>query len=391
MQRSRSSHGSGLDRRQFLGWTAKRGVGLALVGGALPTLLAACGGDDDDPTLGAESGSRLTTTSTEEAAEQARAVVGDVVDFSLTPDGWAGAFGFVTMKLHRGAVDGNDVWFVRTDASDNEFATTEKLVFVPKLATLTGAGLSGALYLFDNGASGQAPVFSSEPGRDGYTPAWTVHRARWTGDPRAVSSVAEVEEATRAGALSVEKSDVVVNYSMIKWSTGAMPVDTDKTSYLGKGQLLEEPDTVAGEVTFKLSECYPGNRYFVVDHSMAPMSEMTLTGFAPALQDGPTKAGATGRTNVFMSGVEGPGPMGFQPSVFDFAAGDAAWSPYWDHYAYKWADGATPKLITSQTELFRARDAGELEEFPGTPDTNGTVFTVNCPVPVLAPNTFTPK
>lgn len=385
MARSRTPAAAGLDRRQFLGWTARRGAGIALVGGALPALLAACG-DDDDPVLGAGNGS--TTTTAEDAAEQARAVVGDVIDFSLTPDGWQGAFGFVTMKLRRGAVDGKDVWFVRTDASDSEFATTEKLVFVPKLATLTGAGLSGAVYLFDNGASGQAPVFSTEPGRDGYTPAWTVHRARWTGDPRAVASVAEVEEAASAGALTVEKSDVVVNYSMIKWSNGSMPVDTEKTAYLGGGQLLEEPDTTGGEVTFKLSECYPGNRYFVVDHSMAPMSEMTFTSFAPGLQDGPTKAGATGRTNVFMNGVEGPGPMGFQPSVFDFAAGDAAWSPYWDHYAYLWADGAAPKLITSQADLFAARDAGDLEEFPGTPDTNGTVFTVNCPVPVLAPNTF---
>jgi len=83
--------------------------------------------------------------------------------------------------------------------------------------------------------------------------------------------------------------------------------------------------------------------------------------------------------------------MGFQPSVFDFAAGDAAWSPYWDHYAYMWKDRATPKLITSQAELFRARDAGDIDEFPGTPDTKGAVLTVNCPVPVLAPNTFTPS
>jgi hypothetical protein len=36
------------------------------------------------------------------------------------------------------------------------------------------------------------------------------------------------------------------------------------------------------------------------------------------------------------------------------------------------------------------RDAGDVEEFPGVPDTKGTVFTVNCPVPVLAPNTFEP-
>ncbi|MGH9151471.1 MAG: DUF7482 domain-containing protein [Acidimicrobiales bacterium] len=227
-------------------------------------------------------------------------MVGDVVEFSLTPDGWEGAFGFVTMKLHRGAVDGNDVHYVRTDASDRDFASAERLVFVPKLAGLAAEGLSGA------------------------------------------------------------------------------------------AQVLEDPDTTAGRVTFKLSQCYPGNRYFVLDHSMAPMAEMTFTSFSPRLHDGPTAAGATGRTNVFMNGVEGPRPMGFQPSVFDFAAGDAAWSPYWDHYAYRWRDSATPTLLTTQAELFRARDAGQLEEFPGVPDTRGTAFTVNCPVPVLAPNDFTP-
>lgn len=392
MGRHHTAAPGGLDRRQFLGWTAKRGIGLALVGGALPTLLAACGDEDRAGEAGGAAGGENTTaTSAAEAAEQARAVVGDVINFSLTPDRWDGAFGFVTMKLHRGSVDGKDVWFVRTDASDRGFATTQKLVFVPKLAALAGVGLSGAVYLFDNGASGQAPVFSNEPGRDGYTPAWTVHRARWTGAPKTVASVREVQDAERAGALSVDKTNVVVNYSMIKWSTGSMPVDREKKAYLGKGQLLEEPDTAGGRVTLKLSECYPGNRYFVVDHSMAPMAEMTFTNFAPGLQDGPTKAGATGRTNVFMNGVEGPGPMGFQPSVFDFAAGDAAWSPYWDHFAYKWKERATPRLLRAQAELFRARDAGDLEEFPGSPDTKGTVFTVNCPVPVLAPNTFQPS
>ena len=120
------------------------------------------------------------------------------------------------------------------------------------------------------------------------------------------------------------------------------------------------------------------------------MADMTHTLFSPRLQDGPSKAGAAGRTNVFMHGVAGPGPMGFQPSAFDFDAGDPAWSPYWDHYAYKWKESATPKLLTNQSALFRVRDAGDVEEFPGVPDTKGTVFTVNCPVPVLAPNTFEP-
>lgn len=381
----------GLDRRQFLGWTAKRGVGLALVGGAVPTLLAACGSNDDDPAIaGAGGDESATTTSKAEATQKARAVVGDVVDFSLSPDGWEGAFGSVTMKLHKGAVDGNDVHFVRTDTSDSDFAKAEKLVFVPKLAGLSTPELSGGAYTFENGASGQPTVFSSEPGRDNYTPAWTLHRVSWSGSPRLLGSVAEIEEAQRAGAVTVERTDVVVNYGLVKWSNGSMAVDKEKKEYLGEGQLLEEPDTSAGRVTFKLSQCYPGNRYFVLDHSMAPMAEMTSTNFSPRLHDGPTKAGATGRTNVFMNGVKGPGPMGFQPSVFDFSAGDSAWSPYWDHFAYSWKASATPKLFTSQSELFKARDAGQLEEFPGVPDTKGAIFTVNCPVPVLAPNDFTP-
>jgi len=80
--------------------------------------------------------------------------------------------------------------------------------------------------------------------------------------------------------------------------------------------------------------------------------------------------------------------MGFQPSAFDLDAGDPAWSPYWDHFTYAWKDDGTPRVFTSETEIHEARDAGELDEFPGMPDTNGEICTVNCPVPVLAPVSF---
>jgi len=91
-----------------------------------------------------------------------------------------------------------------------------------------------------------------------------------------------------------------------------------------------------------------------------------------------------------MNGLDGPGPMGFQPFAFDFTAGEPAWSPYWDHWTYAWKDGVEPRLLTSQTAIHEARDAGDLDEFPGVPDINGQIFTVICPVPVLAPNTFEP-
>lgn len=376
-----------IDRRQFFGWAGTRGLALGAVGVGLPTLLAACD-DDDGGVIRAPGGDKKKPAA--KAEEEARAIVGDVVDFSLTSDEWQGAFGFVTMRIRAGAFNGNDVYFVRTDASDESFARTEELVYVPKLATLTGGGLSGAAYVVEGGSVDQPVVFSSEPGRDDYTPAWTLHRVLWSGTPRLLRSEAEIRSAETAGELTVRRTDIVINAGIVKWSNGEMAVDDERTAYLGKGMLLEPVDTSAMTAAFKLGQCYPGSRYFVLDHSMGPMAEMTFTAFSPRLQAGPSKAGATGRTNVFMNGIEGPGPMGFQPSAFDFPAGDPAWSPYWDHWTYAWKDGVEPRLLTSQTEIHEARDAGELDEFPGVPDTKGVIFTVNCPVPVLAPNTFEP-
>lgn len=367
-----------LNRRDLL----RRATGVVALASLGPTLTAACGGSGDSAAPGAS-----VVATAEEAAEQARAVVGDVVDFALASDEWEGDFGFVTMRLHVGRVDGNEVYFIRTDASDETFANEEGLVFVPKLAVLASPKLSGAIYV-DRDATDRPAIFSSEPGSDGYTPAWRVQHLRWSNSPRELTSVADIEDAKREGALTVEASGVVLNAAIVKWSDGELAVDRERKAYLGQGPLLEPPDTGAMRVTFKLGQCYPGSRYFVTEHSIAPAAAMTKTIFSPGLQAGPSKAGATGRTNVFMNGLAGPGPMGFQPSVFDFDAGDPQWSPYWDHFTYAWTDEAEARLLTTEAEIHAARDAAELDEFPGTPDTKGMVFTVNCPVPILAPPTF---
>ncbi|MGH2747256.1 MAG: DUF7482 domain-containing protein [Actinomycetota bacterium] len=364
-------------RREFL----RRSTRYGLAGLSLPALLAACG--SDNPEVEAEvRGTR------QERDAFGTPIVGDVLDFALTSDEWAGAFGFVTLRLHRGVCDGNDVFFIRTDTSDEGFAQEEGLVFAPKLGGLTGPGLAGTAYLFDDGTNDQAAVLSSEPGRPDYTPAWKVSRGTWNSTPRTLSSVAEVEDARRKGDLKVEGENIILNAAVVRWPKGELGVDSELTEYLGGGQLIEAPDTSAMEVTFKLHECFPASRYIVTEHSIAPAAEMTTTGFAPGLHAGPNKAQATGRTNVFMNGLEGPGPMGFQPSVFDSDPGSAKWSPYWDHFAYEWKQKASPSVLREEEDVHAARDAGELKEYPGTPDTKGELFTVNCPVPVTAPPTF---
>lgn len=364
-------------RREFFRWAGRRGVVVGLAATSLPAFLEACAREERKP------------VTTKPKKDEGRAIVKDVLDYELTSDEWEGEFGFVTLRLRKGNFDGKDVYFIRTDVSDQAFAEDEGLVFAPKIGALAGAGLSGAAYLVSGGVSEQGTVLSTEPGRADYTPAWRVHRVAWKRTPRLLRSVAEVEAARTAGDVTAEQTNIVLNASVVKWSNGEMEVDNERKVYLGPGQLLEPADTSGMKVTFKLHECFPGVRYIVLDHSIEPAAMMTHTVFSPRLDEGPAKAEATGRTNVFMNGLQGPGPMGFQPSVFDSEAGTPEWSPYWDHYAYKWKDGRSPRLLKTQTQIHAARDAGDLEEFPGVPDTKGKVFTVNCPVPVLAPNAFT--
>jgi hypothetical protein len=369
-----------IDRRAFFALAGRRGVGLGLAATSLPAILAACGDDDVEATAAGSP-----PASPEAAA--GTAIVGDVLDHALTSSDWQGAFGWVRLRLHAAVIDGQEAWYIRTDASDEAYARSEGLVFVPKIAGLAGAG-AGEAFVFTDGANDQPTVFSSEPGRGDYGPAWRINEVTWSASPSLLGSAVDVQAAADAGDLAIATNNVVANMPVVQWAGGGMPVDSELIDYLGSGQLIEAPDTAGGSVLFKLHECFPGSRYIVCDTSAPPMAEGMAINASPGLAAA-SGAGATGRVNVFMGGVEGSGPMGGQPSVFDSSAGQPAWSPYWDHMTYVWSERADPRVLTTEAEIHEARDAGDLDEFPGTPDTGGEVFTVNCPVPVVAPNTFT--
>ena len=308
-----------------------------------------------------------------------------MLDHALWADRWKGDFGFVTFKLHHGLVDGQDAYFIRTDASDKAFAEAEKLVYVPLMGQAVKAGGRGlsAIYLFD-GAPAQLPILSTAPHVGDYSPAFRGHRVTFTSTPERVSSVAEIESAVNAGKVAVSQTDIVVNYPVVKWPGGELPHDDSREVYLGDGQLLEPVDVAGEKVTFKLHSCYPASRYIVTDVSMPEMAEGMKIAPAPGAKD-LTDAGATAKILVFGNGLEGSGPMGFQKSVTDTNVGDEKWSPYWDHYTFVWQDGTATELLKSEADILATESAAKLKRFPGTPDTNGTLFMVNCPVPVVAP------
>ncbi len=323
----------------------------------------------------------------------AEVIVGDVLDYSLEPsDDWAdtGSFGWVEFKLHEGRYDGEPIHYIRTDASDKDFAEANGLVHVPLLAAATAVdGATASLYVFDDGADGQMPVMSSSPAEDGFSSAWHVRTVSFDGDATLLESAADIEAAVEAGDASLDEGNLVVNYPVVKWPGGQLPVDDALDSYFGTGQLIAL-DEEGGSVTFKLHECYSGARYIVTDSSAGAMATDMMNIAASTGTGNLVDAGATDNIWVFGNGLEGSGVMGFQPAVFRNKAGEPGWSPFWNHFTLTWADGVEPRVLSTGAEVAAAIEAGDVKEWAGTPNTDPQGFVVNCPVPILAENTYEP-
>lgn len=379
-------------RRQFI-----RVAGLTATG----SVLAACGANSaptatpvsptatavpPTPTDAAAAASGAAGSADAQAA--AEVIVGDVMDFVLATDEWPGDFGQVTFKLHEALHNGDTVYYIRTDASDPTFAEENGLVYVPLLnGALSKEEATSPLYTFTNGVDEQRPVLATVPGMDSFSPALRVHNVTFNGDPTLLDSVEAIEAAESSGDVTIEKLDLIVNYPLIKWNGGGLTTDSELMQALGPGQLFEEADTENLTVKMKLHQCYPGSRYIVTDTSTAEMAPMMAIAASPPTQM-LAEVGAVDEIWVFGNGIEGSGVMGFQPAIFGHKAGDAAWSPFWDHFTLVWNEDATPRVLKSAEDIQAAKEAGELEEFNGVPDSHPNGFVVNCPAPILAPNTF---
>lgn len=332
------------------------------------------------------------TDATPVAGEDVVVIVGDVVDFTLEPeDRWPAPVGSVTLRMHAGFFDGQDAWFIRTDASDQTFAEEQGLVHVPLLANALKAEDSYAnIYLFADGAEDQRPVVSTIPGQDNFTSAFRVHNVTVSDESELLDSVEMIQAAEQDGRVTIEQTDIIVNYPLVVWDGGGLPVDDGMAEPLGAGPLIETPDTANGTVTFKLHQCYPGSRYIATDTSSEPMAPMM--GLPPSV---PTQqlaeVGATAPIYVFSNGLPGTGAMGFQPAVFNAKAGDPMWSPFWDHITVMWTDENQAELLTSEAEINERAEAGDVELYNGVPDSHPDGFVVNCPAPILAPTTYDPE
>ena len=105
--------------------------------------------------------------------------------------------------------------------------------------------------------------------------------------------------------------------------------------------------------------------YFVHTEASDPQIAELLTNMmsspvllVPGLADTPESALA--EVYVFDNGLEGMGPLGYQPDVFDNPPGLDGYSPLRRLNVVTWTDATQARLLKSASEVLQAAEAGEL-------------------------------
>ncbi|MGH9984184.1 MAG: DUF7482 domain-containing protein, partial [Nitrososphaeraceae archaeon] len=111
----------------------------------------------------------------------------------------------IDIPLLKGYENGNDIYFIATDVSDEKTAadgtnfTGFEVNYAPLLAQTPESARAQA-YAFTNGIAGdgpsgfQLPVVIGKPGDEGYSPLWQINLVAWSDDatPRELTSVEEI-------------------------------------------------------------------------------------------------------------------------------------------------------------------------------------------------------
>jgi hypothetical protein len=134
----------------------------------------------------------------------------------------------VSIPVSTGFIDGKIAYFIATDASTQEVASSVsnttgfKVNYAPSLANTSDSAKQQG-FVFLNGFSGeeggplgsQLSVATAVPGDPDYSPLFDINYVQWntnnTSDIRILKSADEIFEAQQNGELIITKSNVVIN------------------------------------------------------------------------------------------------------------------------------------------------------------------------------------
>ena len=295
------------------------------------------------------------------------------------------------LPLIRGFADGNEVFYITTEVSDNNLAnylsnlTNSRVVYASALKYAPEQSLAN-IYEFTNGIKGSGPegfqpnVADSQPGDNNYSPLWKVNLVTWNNDikPRELTSEVDILRALKNKELTIKPTEIIVNCPFVQWKDGSLKVRENRTltdeSPYGGGQVLEI-DTEKMQVTFVAHRGFAPDGstiyYIATDASVKQVADDLGVVFVN--KTGSTlKSGSSSDLYVFTNGIKGTGPMGYQASIASTNAGDEQYSPLWRIQTATWKDPAQAQFLTSVEEILEHGKQNHLKtEIAGV--------IVNCP------------
>ena len=300
-----------------------------------------------------------------------------------------------TIPLHMGYYEGEAVYYIITDASEQTHADviTEqqgwKVELAPLLAQAPDSALS-PVYLFTNGISGdgvhgyQSQIFTSTPAQEDYSALTSHVHVTWLDEKhsRELTSESEVLQAADDGMVHLEELPVVINMPQIVWPEGQMTV-VDKTLHddtpYGGGQVLNI-DTENMEVTFVAHRGWgPDGRtvyYIVTDATPSDPADMMGVVSAPSSANLIASAAAVDLYQ-FRNGIGGAGPLGFQPGIATSALGDENYSPMWRIFVIGWQNPDDAAVLENIGDINAYKNQGLIDIEIARPMDSDHI--VNCP------------
>ena len=301
----------------------------------------------------------------------------------------------IDIPLLKGYENGNEIYFIATDVSDERtaaFATNMtgfKVSYAPTLAHTPETAKAQA-YAFSNGIKGdgpfgfQLPVTIGKPGDKGYSPLWQLNLVSWNDNAtaRELKSVEEISAAEQSGELSINQTDIILNHPAIQWQNGSLMVRADanninnNTPYMG-GQVLNI-DTENMIVTMVAHRGWgPDGKsiyYIVTDATPEMPANMMGVSHVP-VDEQLIGTPAAPSLFQFMNGINGSGPMGFQAGIGSSAPGDQSYSPMWLISFIEWNDPTQARVLQTVSDVGSMQQAGLITVTPAM----GGMHVVNCP------------
>lgn len=300
----------------------------------------------------------------------------------------------IDIPLSKGYIDGNIAYFIATDASDKHAVSsisnnTGFPVNYSPILNQTSESIRGQGYVFLNGVQGespngfQLPVANAVPGDEDYSPLWQTNFVTWNENAtaRELKSVEEIKDAHNNGELNIEETNIVINSPAIKWQDGSLQIKenktiTDDTPY-GGGQVINI-DTEKMIVTMVAHRGYgPDGKtiyYIVTDATPKIPADMMGVPFVES-DEKLISTGVAVDLFQFSNGINGTGPLGFQPGIGTSNPTDLNYSPIWKISFIEWKDPSSAKVLQTVNDI---NEMSKNEMISIAPAIDGT-HVVNCP------------